>query len=102
MENQKISSVKIASTNNVPELDRIDTQLKALLLSAEGTIPGSRGFGLERQFMSRPPNEAINLLAMELEEKVEEFIPEITIANAEGIVHMDGAIEATIYVERRE
>lgn len=101
MERKKISSIKIVSTEGMTEVNRIDTQLKALILSMEGTIPGSRGFGLAREFMSRPPHEAMNLLAIELEEKVEEFIPEITIANVEGNADVDGSIEPTIYVERR-
>ncbi len=101
MEEKMISSIKIVSTEDVPELNRIDTQLKALLMSREGMTPGSRGFGLAREFMSRPPNEAINLLAIELEEKVEQYIPEITIANVEGNIHADGSIEPIIYVERR-
>lgn len=102
MAKKKISSVKTISTDGMQEINRIDTQLKALILSAEGTIPGSRGFGLKREFISRPPNEAMNLLGIELEEKVEEFIPEVTIAGVDGIVHADGYIEPTIYVERRE
>lgn len=101
MERKKISSIKIVSTDDTQEVSRIDTRLKALILSSEGTIPGSRGFGLAREFMSRPPHEAINLFAIELEEKVEEFIPEITIANVEGNADVDGSIEPTIYVERR-
>lgn len=101
MAKKKISSVKIISTDDLPEIKRIDAQLKALILSIAGTIPGSRGFGLEREFMSRPPHEALNLLAIELEEKVEQYIPEITIANIEGTVYADGSIEPTIYVERR-
>lgn len=101
MARKKINSIKIISTDNMPELNRIDTQLKAIILSMEGTIPGSRSFGLAREFMSRPSYEAINLFAIELEEKVEQYIPEITIANVEGTVHNDGSMEVTIYVERR-
>lgn len=101
MERRKIKSIKIVSTDDMSELNRIDTQLKALILSMEGTIPGSRGFGLRRDFASRPIHEAINLFAIELEEKVEEFIPEITIANVECLPSVEGFIEPTIYVERR-
>lgn len=101
MQRKKISSIKIVSTDNMPELNRIDTQLKVLILSMEGMIPGSRGFGLTREFVGRPPYEAFNLLAIELEEKVEQYIPEITIASVDGTVYVDGSIEPTIYVERR-
>lgn len=101
MARKKINTIKIVSTDDMSELNRIDTQLKAIILSMEGTIPGSRSFGLAREFMSRPMYEAINLFAIELEEKIEQYIPEITIANVEGTVHDDGSMEVMIYVERR-
>lgn len=65
-----------------------------------GTIPGSRGFGLESSFQDLR-RRALNLLAIELEEKLEEYIPEVTVANVEGKVNGDGSIEPTIYIERR-
>ena len=40
-------------------------------------------------------------MAIELEEKLEEYIPEVTVANVEGKVNGDGSIEPTIYIERR-
>mgnify|MGYP002621838922 CR=1 FL=1 len=96
-----INNIQIKSTEGLPDLERIDQQLKALILSAEGTIPGSRGFGLSREFISMSPREALNLLMIELEEKVEEYIPEITIADIDGEFDMDGILRADIYVERR-
>ena len=48
------------------------------------------------------PREAANIIAVELEEKVEEFIPEITIADVSAIPHRDGSMSVKIFVERRE
>lgn len=98
----KINTIKLVSSDGMTDLERIDMQLKALILSAEGTIPGSRGFGLPNDYVSRPIHEALNILAMELDEKCEEFIPDITIANIEGDHKFDGSCDVTIYVERRE
>lgn len=98
---EKIGAIKIVSMDGMRDIDRIDTQLRALILSAEGMIPGSRGFGLEREFLSRQPHEALNILGIELEEKVEEFIPEITITGVDGDMRENGSIDVTIYVERR-
>lgn len=95
------SRERTKTSGDTQGIERIDSQIKALILSMVGTIPGSRGFGLEREFISRPPQEALNLLAIELEEKLEEYIPEVTVANAEGKVNGDGSIEPTIYIERR-
>ena len=102
MAKRLIKSINIMSVSGDTQgIERIDSQIKALILSMVGTIPGSMGFGLEREFISRPPQEALNLLAIELEEKLEEYIPEVTVANVEGKVNGDGSIEPTIYIERR-
>ena len=102
MAKRLIKSINIMSASGDTQgIERIDSQIKALILPMVGTIPGSRGFGLEREFTSRPPQEALNLLAIELEEKLEEYIPEVTVANVEGKVNGDGSIEPTIYIERR-
>lgn len=102
MAKRLIKSINIMSASGDTQgIERIDSQIKALILSMVGTIPGSRGFGLEREFISRPPQEALNLLAIELEEKLEEYIPEVTVANVEGKVNGDGSIEPTICIERR-
>lgn len=98
---QYVRSVQMIVGEELPEVERIDTQLKALILSTEGTIPGSRGFGLRHNFVSMNPREAANILAVELEEKVEEFIPEITIADVMAIPHRDGSMSVKIFVERR-
>ena len=68
MAKRLIKSINIMSVSGDAQgIERIDSQIKALILSMVGTIPGSRGFGLEREFISRPPQEALNLLAIELE-----------------------------------
>ena len=94
------NTISIVHAGGELNIERIDEELKALILSPEGTIPGNRNFGLAGEFLSRPPNEAVNILAMELEEKVEAFIPEITIANVEGNFgsNIEG-MRMTIYVE---
>ena len=83
MAKRLIKSINIMSASGDTQgIERIDSQIKALILS-------------------RPPQEALNLLAIELEEKLEEYIPEVTVANVEGKVNGDGSIEPTIYIERR-
>ena len=79
----QIDTISFAHVGEGIDIERVDAELKALLLTAEGTIPGCRSFGLTGEFLSRQRAEAVNLLGMELEEKVETFIPEISIANVE-------------------
>lgn len=97
-----IKHIDIVMGEELPEVERIDTQLKALILSAEGVIPGSRGYGLPQNFISMNPREAANILAIELEEKVAQFIPDITISDVNAEANTDGTMSVEIFVKRRE
>lgn len=100
---KEIDTITVTSSTEGLDIQRIDTELKALILATEGMIPGSRNFGLAGEFLTRPPLEAANLLAIELEEKVAEYIPEITIASVEmRPTKTLGSMSVTIYVERRD
>lgn len=100
---KEIDTITVTSNTEGLDIQRIDAELKALILATEGMIPGSRNFGLAGEFLTRPPLEAANLLAIELEEKVAEYIPEITIASVEmHPIRALGSMSVTIYVERRD
>jgi hypothetical protein len=100
---KEIDTITVTSSTEGLYIQRIDAELKALILAIEGMIPGSRNFGLAGEFLTRPPLEAANLLAIELEEKVSEYIPEITIASVEmRPTKTLGSMSVTIYVERRD
>lgn len=83
------------------ELRAIDKRLKALVGTVEGTLPGSRGFGINPDIFDGKHDEALNLLVMDLDEKTEKYIPEISIAGIDGYPNPDGTIRTKIYVERR-
>lgn len=100
---KEIDTITVTSSTEGLDIQRIDAELKSLILATEGMIPGSRNFGLAGEFLTRPPLEAANLLAIELEEKVSEYIPEITIASVEmRPTKTLGSMSVTIYVERRD
>lgn len=100
---KEIDTITVTSSTEGLDIQRIDAELKALILATEGMIPGSRNFGLAGEFLTRPPLEAANLLAIELEEKVSEYIPEITIASVEmRPTKTLGSMSVIIYVERRD
>lgn len=100
---KEIDTITVTSSTEGLDIQRIDAELKALILATEGMIPGSRNFGLAGEFLTRPPLDAANLLAIELEEKVSEYIPEITIASVEmRPTKTLGSMSVTIYVERRD
>lgn len=97
----KINEVEIVSTDNMTDMERYITWLKSLIVTPEGSLPGNRGFGLKMDFLSAIPAQAVNLLAIELDEKVQEYIPEITIANVELLSASGGNLNIKIYIERR-
>lgn len=99
---KRISKIKILPITGVTNLELIDRQLKALILTAEGTLPGSRGFGLPAESLDATPNEAINLFTMELSEKVDEFIPVIAVSGIEADGNEKGELTVQVFVEGRD
>lgn len=99
---QESDKIQIIGIDDEKMIERIDSQLRALILSRERTIPGSRGFGLKGEFMDMLSLEAVNEFAIELEEKLDEFIPEISIAEVRADPGIDSIIKMQIFVEWRE
>ena len=81
--------IEIIEAEELDDIVRIDSVLRQLITSMEGTIPGSRSFGLAGAAADFMPEDARNELLMELDEKVEEYLPEIAIEEAE-IVEAEG------------
>ena len=75
--------IEIIEAEEMDDIVRVDGILRSLIASMEGTIPGSRGFGLSGSAADLMPEDARNEFLMELDEKVEEFLPEITIEDSE-------------------
>ncbi|MCD8364784.1 MAG: hypothetical protein LUC83_03025 [Clostridiales bacterium] len=90
--------IETVDMGGLSDFQRIDQNLRALIVSIAETIPGSRGFGLSADIPGLPPAEAQNMFAMELDEKVEEFIPEITIASIDFDMS-GGVMSLCLYVE---
>lgn len=103
-ENVLTSSIRIISLDDMSttELEQIDVRLKTLILCTVNTIPGSRAFGLERNYLDEPVNLAANRMAAELQEKVDRYIPEISISSVSASYGIDGRLETRIEIERRE
>ena len=84
------------------ELRRIDEKLKVLIETTAGTLPGNRGYGIDPGILDGRADETLNLLVMDLDEKAETYLPEISIAGVDRTYNVDGSVKARIYVERRE
>ena len=94
--------IQTVNMDGMSDFERIDQNLRALIVTLEQTLPGSRGFGLSIKITDLMPEQARNDFAAALDEKVEEFIPEIRIADIEMDAGMDGSITMRIYVEEND
>lgn len=103
--------IKLARVENITnemtpeELQHYHVQLQCLIGSVEGTIPGSRGFGITRDALSQPTPVARNMISMDITKKVDEFIPDIDVFRATGTIDEDdpagGLLNMDIQIERR-
>ena len=75
-------NISIINMDGLEDFDKTDSVLRTLIASIGGTIPGSRGFGLSGGAADFMPEAARNEFLMELDEKVEEYLPEIVIEDA--------------------
>ena len=98
MDGEKIQIVPITGES----LERMDRQIKTLITTIEGTMPGSRGFGMSGDFIDMPPDESINEFAVDLQEKIDTFIPGIEVQEIKKEENENGEITTKIYIERSE
>ena len=95
------NQIQTVNLDGISNFKRIDSELRTLIVTMAGTLPGSRGFGLSASFISDLPMGAVSAFAEELDEKCEEFIPEISISGVDFDSGTDGNVTVQIFVERR-
>lgn len=96
------NQIKMVNLDRISDFERIDSELRTLIVTMAGSLPGSRGFGLSAAFISELPVSAISAFAEELDEKCEEFIPDISISGVDFDVGEGGRVSVQIFVERRD
>lgn len=85
------------------DLVRFKAQLEALIANIEGTIPGSRGFGLENRYVDAPPGDIANLMVMELADKCDTYIPAISVDQIDILdAGEDGNVSIALTISLRE
>ena len=94
--------IDIVSLDGATELEQINERLKTLILSTELTIPGSRAFGLPRNFLDEPVSTAQNTFATELQDKIDKYIPEISISSVDMNYDLNGKTNLTVHIERSD
>lgn len=96
------NQIKMVNLDRISDFERIDSELRTLIVTMAGSLPGRRGFGLSAAFLSELPVSAISAFAEELDEKCEEFIPDISISGVDFDVGEGGRVSVQIFVERRD
>ena len=99
---RETSRIRIVPVDGDTSIERVNAQLESLILARERTIPGSRGFGLSGDYLDAPCYEVASAFGVELEEKVDEYIPEIDIAEVQVDADIDGAVDARVAVRWRD
>ena len=90
-------NIETVNMDGISDFERIDSELRALIVTVIGTLPGSRAFGIE-DFTDENMNDAES----DFDDGCEQFIPEITIENVTFDVGTDGKMITRIYVEERD
>lgn len=84
-------------------LIRYKAELETLISNIEGTIPGSRGFGLSNNYLDNTPGNLANDLAVELADKCEEYIPEISVDQVSlSEIGTDGTVSIALSISTKE
>lgn len=99
---RKLNRIEIAPVGEGISIERVNAQLKALILTRERTIPGSRGFGLSGDYLDAPCYEVSSEFGVELEEKVDVYIPEIDITEVKVDAEINGTVDTQISVRWRD
>ena len=99
---RELDRIEIVSVDGDTSIERVNAQLKALILARERTIPGSRGFGLSGDYVDAPCYEVASEFGVELEEKADIYIPEIDITEVNVDADMSGTVNTQVYVKWRD
>jgi phage baseplate assembly protein W len=96
----EINEVSLETTEGI-DIEDYDDKIQAILCSIKGTIPGSRGYGIPLRGIAKPPYVAANIMAAELADVVDEYLPEIRVKGVKAEGTIDGDIDVTIQIGRR-
>ena len=94
--------VRITSLGGASEIRRLDLRVRTLLACIEGTVPGNRGFGLSGDYLDEPEDAVASVLAGELQERLDSYIPEASVREVAVTPGLGtGEVSLDITIERR-
>lgn len=95
--------VEIIGIDDPELLAQLNEQLRTMLLIRKRTLPGSRDFGLDGNYLDRATPEALNMLARELDEAIQKWIPKVRFIEVRATPNELGAVaDLAIVLELNE
>lgn len=94
-------NIQTVNLDGISDFERIDAELRALIVTIIGTLPGSRAFGIE-DYVDENAYDVQNELAAAIDEGCERYMPEISVESIEFESDVDGEMATVIYVEERD
>lgn len=94
-------NIQTVNLDGISDFERIDAELRALIVTVIGTLPGSRAFGI-KDYVDENTCDVQNELAAAIDEGCERYIPEISVESISFEAGADGKLVAMIYVEERD
>lgn len=94
-------NIETVNLDGMSDFERIDSELRALIKTIIGTLPGSRGFGIE-DYIDENMYDVESEFAAAVDDGCEQYIPEITIESVSFEAGTDGILSVKIYVEERD
>lgn len=82
------------------KLAELDRQLALLLSTQEGTMPLDREFGIQMNFVDKPPEVVKSLYTAEVAKKVPQFIPWVRVYEVTWSHGEQGHIKPKVVITR--
>lgn len=79
-------------------LERYRRALETLYVTAEGTCPGDRKFGLSNEYVDEPPEVAKSTFSLEVYNKTEIYVPQVEVLDITFEHDRDGRMRPKITV----
>ena len=94
-----LKDVEFNVRGEIPVAEEILRCIRNLIMTPVGTVPLDRDFGIDQSILGLPIDAAQSLLAVEIIDKVERYVPRVSVTEVELTATIDGKITAKVVIE---
>lgn len=87
-----ISRTTVIFDHECGEAEEIRRNVQNIITTPKGMMPGSRGFGLNYEFISYPPETSRNLMAVALADEMMEYEPRAEVQEVQFVPSEDSSV----------